>query len=284
MAEGADCAPGITAKKRSTGGARKSRPSQLEKVLGITTASGSGLASDPNTGLVAYPAGCVILFPALHTFQRSLSLGCSGHMPCVRVWEVGGAKVAETQSHNYGVSHVAFSINSQYIVSVGYQHDMTVSVWDWRKGSIIASNKVSSRVFGICFSQDSTEAFSYACFCPCIQVNSAVPLIGRSGLLGDHRNLVFCGVVCGRGHMALSTYCITSSGLLCLFNSSRQLEAWVNLKTSSASSLVASEDFIFCGCADGVVRVFSPSNLQYIATLPRPHTLGVQLIGSEQHR
>lgn len=53
-------------------------------------------------------------------------------MPCVRVWEVGGAKVAETQSHNYGVSHVAFSISSQYIVSVGYQHDMTVSVWDWR--------------------------------------------------------------------------------------------------------------------------------------------------------
>lgn len=53
-------------------------------------------------------------------------------MPCVRVWEVGGAKVAEVQSHNYGVSHVAFSTNSQYIVSVGYQHDKTVSVWDWR--------------------------------------------------------------------------------------------------------------------------------------------------------
>eukprot|EP00066_Takifugu_rubripes_P026554 XP_011615820.1 PREDICTED: WD repeat-containing protein 62-like isoform X3 [Takifugu rubripes] len=322
MAEGADCAPGITAKKRQPA-ARKSRPSQpkkasscrvrLEKVLGITTASGSGLASDPNTGLVAYPAGCVIvlLHPKknkqthiINTCRRPFSAlafshdgkylvtGESGHMPCVRVWEVGGAKVAETQSHNYGVSHVAFSINSQYIVSVGYQHDMTVSVWDWRKGSIIASNKVSSRVFGICFSQDSSYfvtagnrhvKFWYLDASKERRVNSAVPLIGRSGLLGDHRNLVFCGVVCGRGHMALSTYCITSSGLLCLFNSSRQLEAWVNLKTSSASSLVASEDFIFCGCADGVVRVFSPSNLQYIATLPRPHTLGVQLIGSEQH-
>lgn len=55
-------------------------------------------------------------------------------------------------------------------------------------------------------------------------------------------------------------------------------------QTSSASCLVASEDFIFCGCADGVVRVFSPSNLQYITTLPRPHKLGVELIRSEQHR
>lgn len=40
---------------------------------------------------------------------------------------------------------------------------------------------------------------------------------------------------------------------------------------------MASEDFLFCGCADGVVRVFSPSNLQYVATLPRPHPLGVDL-------
>lgn len=56
----------------------------------------------------------------------------SGHMPCVRVWEVNGAQVAEVQSHKYGVSCVAFSTNSSYIVSVGYQHDMTVSVWDWR--------------------------------------------------------------------------------------------------------------------------------------------------------
>ena len=53
-------------------------------------------------------------------------------MPCVRVWEVDGGQVAEVQSHKYGVSCVAFSTNSSYIVSVGYQHDMTVSVWDWR--------------------------------------------------------------------------------------------------------------------------------------------------------
>lgn len=134
-----------------------------------------------------------------------------------------------------------------------------------------------------------------------------MPLIGRSGLLGDHRNSVFCGVACGRGPSALSTFCITSSGLLCLFNSSRQLEAWVNLKvswgtsarlctctspngstsdlqTASASCLVASEDFLFCGCADGVVRVFSPAHLQYVATLPRPHPLGVDLSGEHRYR
>lgn len=59
-----------------------------------------------------------------------------------------------------------------------------------------------------------------------------MPLIGRSGLLGDHKNSVFSGVACGRGLMASSTYSVTSSGLLCLFNRSRNLEAWVDLKVS----------------------------------------------------
>ncbi|XP_028276033.1 WD repeat-containing protein 62 isoform X2 [Parambassis ranga] len=322
MAEGAD-----TAKRKQPAG-RKSRPGPkktssgsggggssrvtLEKVLGISTASSSGLTSDPNSGLIAYPAGCVIVllhpkknkqrhivntsrkpFSALAFSHdgKHLATGESGHMPCVRVWEVDGGQVAEVQSHKYGVSCVAFSTNSSYIVSVGYQHDMTVSVWDWRKGSIIASNKVSSRVFAVSFSQDSSYfvtagnrhvKFWYLDASKEQRVNSTVPLIGRSGLLGDHKNSVFSGVACGRGLMASSTYCITSSGLLCLFNSSRQLEAWVNLKTASARCLAVSEDFIFCGCADGVIRVFSPSNLQYVSTLHRPHRLGIDLTQSLQ--
>ncbi|KAM3616628.1 uncharacterized protein V6R79_021037 [Siganus canaliculatus] len=322
MAEGADCGAINAAKKRATAG-RKSRPSQpkkscggrvsLDKVLGISTASGSGLTSDPKSGLIAYPAGCVIVLlhpkknKQSHIINTSrkpfsavafshdgkyLATGESGHVPCVRVWEVDGGQVAEVQSHKYGVSCVAFSTNSGYIVSVGYQHDMTVSVWDWRKGSVIASNKVSSRVFAVSFSQDSSYfvtagnrhvKFWYLDASKERRVNSTVPLIGRSGLLGDHKNSIFSGVACGRGLMAGSTYAITSSGLLCLFNSSRQLEAWVNLKTSSASCLAVSENFVFCGCADGVVRVFGPSNLQYVTTLQRPHRLGVDVSQASQH-
>ncbi|KAK9520366.1 hypothetical protein VZT92_020259 [Zoarces viviparus] len=311
----------VNPKKRRQPAGRKSRQSgrtasirvSLEKVLGISTTSSSSLTSDPKSGLIAYPAGCVIVllhpknnkqshiintsrkpFSALAFSHdgKHLVTGESGHMPCVRVWEVDGGQVAEVQSHKYGVSCVAFSTNSCYIVSVGYQHDMTVSVWDWRKGEIIASNKVSSRVSSVSFSQDNSYfvtagnrhvKFWYLDASKERRVNSTVPLIGRSGLLGDHKNSVFSGVACGRGLVASSTYSITSSGLLCLFNSSRHLEAWVNLKTSSASCLAVSEDFIFCGCADGAIRVFSPSNLQYITTLHHPHRLGVDLTQSVQH-
>ncbi|KAF1393458.1 hypothetical protein PFLUV_G00015940 [Perca fluviatilis] len=323
MAEGADSGSVNTAKRKQPAG-RRSRQSRsktsssrvtLEKVLGISTANSSGLTSDPKSGLIAYPAGCVIVllhpknnkqthiintsrkpFSALAFSHdgKHLVTGESGHMPCVRVWEVdgGGSQVAEVQCHKYGVSCVAFSTNSCYIVSVGYQHDMTVSVWDWRKGLIIASNKVSSRVLAVSFSQDNSYfvtagnrhvKFWFLDASKERRVNSTVPLIGRSGLLGDHKNSVFSGVACGRGLTASKTFCITSSGLLCLFNSNRHLEAWVHLKTASASCLAVSKDFLFCGCADGAVRVFSPSNLQYISTLQRPHRLGVDLAQSTQH-
>lgn len=57
----------------------------------------------------------------------------SGHLPAVRVWDVAErSQVAELQTHKYGVSCVAFSPNGKYIVSVGNQHDMIVSVWAWK--------------------------------------------------------------------------------------------------------------------------------------------------------
>ncbi|KAF4086104.1 hypothetical protein AMELA_G00102950 [Ameiurus melas] len=280
----------------------------LEKVLGITTTSNSGLACDPNTSTVAYPAGCVIVllnpktnkqshifntsrktFSALAFSQNGkyLVTGESGHMPCVRVWDVvERTQVAEVQCHKYGVACVAFSTNGSYIVSVGFQHDRTVSVWDWKRGSVIAANKVSSRVLAVSFSEDSSYfvtagnrhvKFWYLDATKERRVNSTVPLIGRSGLLGEHQNSEFCDLACGRGTMSSSTYCITHTGLLCQFNSNRQLDLWVDLKTFSAHCLSVSEAFIFCGCADGTVRVFRPQNLHYVTTLIRPHCLGVDV-------
>uniref|UniRef100_A0A9J8AGY2 WD repeat domain 62 n=1 Tax=Cyprinus carpio carpio TaxID=630221 RepID=A0A9J8AGY2_CYPCA len=280
----------------------------LEKVLGITASSSSALTCEPSTGLVAYPAGCVIVILSpkknkqTHIFNTSrktfsalafsqngkyLVTGESGHMPCVRVWDVAErTQVAEVQCHKYGVACVSFSPNGSYIVSVGYQHDRTVNVWEWKKGTVIASNKVSSRVLAVSFSEDNSYfvtagnrhvKFWYLDASKERRVNSTVPLIGRSGLLGEHQNSQFCGLACGRGSMASSTYCITHTGLLCQFNSNRQLDSWVDLKTTSAQCLSVSETFVFCGCADGTVRVFSPQDLRYISTLHRPHCLGVDV-------
>lgn len=51
----------------------------------------------------------------------------------MRIWDVEEKnQVAEMLGHKYGVACVAFSPNMKHIVSMGYQHDMVLNVWDWK--------------------------------------------------------------------------------------------------------------------------------------------------------
>uniref|UniRef100_A0A8C3VWC9 WD repeat-containing protein 62 n=1 Tax=Catagonus wagneri TaxID=51154 RepID=A0A8C3VWC9_9CETA len=280
----------------------------LEKVLGITAQNSSGLTCDPSTGHVAYLAGCVVVIlnpkenkqqHILNTARKSLSAlafspdgkyivtGENGHRPAVRIWDVEEkSQVAEMLGHKYGVACVAFSPNMKHIVSMGYQHDMVLNVWDWKKDIVVASNKVSCRVIALSFSEDSSYfvtvgnrhvKFWFLEVSTEAKVTGTVPLVGRSGILGELHNNVFCGVACGRGQMAGSTFCVSYSGLLCQFNEKRVLEKWINLKVSLSSCLCVSQELIFCGCTDGIVRIFQAHSLHYLANLPKPHYLGVDV-------
>ncbi|XP_025105170.1 WD repeat-containing protein 62-like isoform X3 [Pomacea canaliculata] len=279
----------------------------LERVLGLTVTSNAALSYDPVNGTIAYPAGCVVVLfnprrnRQTHIFNsvkktitsvafssdgKHLVTGECGHQPAVRVWDViEKTQVAEFHGHKFGVNCVAFSPNLKYIVSIGSQHDMMVNVWNWRTGNKVASNKVSSKVRAVAFAADS------GCFVTVgnrhvkfwyldsskSKINQTVPLLGRSGILGEQKNNFFCDVACGRGRWSGSTFVITQSGLLCEFNEKRLLDKWVELMTKSASCIAAGEEHIYVGCAEGVVRVFSTGTLSFVTSLPHPHFLGVEV-------
>ncbi|XP_063288420.1 WD repeat-containing protein 62, partial [Pelobates fuscus] len=281
---------------------------ELEKVLGITVTSSSSITCDPHSGLIAYPAGCVIVLlcprknKQTHIFNtcskpfsalsfspdgKFIVAGDSGHKPAVRIWDVAEKLlVSEMLGHKYGVSCVCFSPNMKYVVSVGYQHDMVVNVWDWKADNIVAKNKVSSKVTAVSFSEDSSYfvtvgsrhvKFWYLEPTKKLQINGTVPLVGRSGLLGDLHNNIFSGVACGKGKNAGITFCISSSGILCQFSEKRILERCIKLKVTASSCLSVTEKFVFCGCEDGIIRIFNAQNLQYLTDLPKPHYLGVDV-------
>ncbi|XP_069706958.1 WD repeat-containing protein 62-like [Phaenicophaeus curvirostris] len=274
---------------------------RLELVLGC---SGPGACAGGRLGLVA---GCVVvvLDPQENSQRHILSpnrkalsavafspdgkflvTGEHGHRPAVRVWDVEErSQVSALHGHKHGVACVAFSTSARYLVSVGHPHDMVINVWDWKKDSLVASNKVSCRVMAVAFSEDSyfvTVGHRHVKFWFLdslreLKTNETVPLVGRSGLLGDLHDNVFCGVGCGRGRALGSTFCISSSGLLCRFNQRRVLEERIALKVPLATCLCLSEDLIFCGCSDGTVRIFQASDLRFLGDLPTPHPLGVDI-------
>ncbi|CAG9576897.1 unnamed protein product [Danaus chrysippus] len=287
---------------------------KLETVFGLTVSSNAALDSDPHTELVAYPAGCtVVLYNVRKNRQshvlnasrksvtcvafspdgRYLATGECGHAPAVRVWDLqdptasGAVQIAEFPGHTHGVNCVAFSTSSKYLVSVGSQHDMIVNVWDWRANLKLASNKVSSRVKAVSFSENGNYfvtvgfrhvKFWYLEYSRNAKFKEPVPLMGRSAILGEQKDNEFCDVACARGGSD-ATYAITRSGLLCEFNSRRLLDKWVELRTTSANCMSLGRSYIFVGCAEGIVRCFAPDTLRYITTLPRAHYLGVDVAG-----
>nr|XP_006816563.1 PREDICTED: mitogen-activated protein kinase-binding protein 1-like [Saccoglossus kowalevskii] len=227
---------------------------------------------------------------ALSPDGKYVVTGESGHMPAVRVWDVAErSQVGEFAGHKFGISCVAFSPNLKHVVSVGSQHDMVVNVWDWKTGIRAASNKISCKVTAICFNETGNcfvtvgtrnVRFWYTSSKKVHKSREAVPLHGRSGILGEQRNNFFCDVACGKGSNKEKTFCITTSGLLCEFDEKRLLDKWVELRTPQAHSLSVSEKYIFVGCANGVIRIFSADTLHYVSTLPKPHILGVNVAAS----
>ncbi|KAM9207938.1 WD repeat-containing protein 62-like [Leptosomus discolor] len=276
----------------------------LEKVLGITARSSSAVACDPATGLLAYPAGSVVvlLHPRenkqrhiVNASRKTLSAlafspdgklivtGEHGHRPSVRVWAAeDGAQLSALHGHRHGVACVAFSPSAGRLVSVGHPHDGAINVWDWKKGSLVASNKASCKVTAVSFAGDShfvTVGHRHVKFW-CLEsarerkVGAPVPLAGRAGQLGELRDGVFCGVACGRGPMAGTTFCLSAAGLLCRLDERRVLEKWVALKVPLATCLCLGEELIFCGGADGTVGLFRAEDMSYVSDLPKPHPLG----------
>lgn len=56
-----------------------------------------------------------------------------------------------------------------------------------------------------------------------------------------------------------------------------RLLGYIFPQVSVANCICVSEELIFCGCANGTVRIFHTHNLHYLTDLPKPHYLGTDV-------
>ncbi|KAK3805818.1 MAG: hypothetical protein J3Q66DRAFT_375561 [Benniella sp.] len=224
-------------------------------------------ASGPggNKGVKPKPVSCLTFSPDGHF----LAIGETGHQPRILIIDVATQLlVTELHGHTFGVQALCFSPNSKLLVSLGFQ---------------IASNKITTKVNALAFAADGSffvtaglrlVKFWYLNDAPKRGVtgNNAQTLEGRAGLLGDHRNGNYVDVVCSPD--GRRTYVISSSGLLCLFDENRAMEKWINLQTRGAYSVNLTEKAVICACTDGIIRLFEPETLEYIASVPKPPPVG----------
>eukprot|EP00949_MAST-11_sp_MAST-11-sp1_P000872 g872.t1 len=275
----------------------------LEKVIGSTAESNAAFAVNPVTGFVAYPAGrTVVIFDPrsnrqvhfIHVGERSVSCVAWSNMGDLlavdpNLYRRGNdhKQVAALQHHRFGVAAVAFHPqNSAVLVSAGFKHDRRVAMWKWQSdGAAPYAVGVPKRVIrSLCFVPD-TDSHS--------ERNSEprVCTAGTNGQLviwhvveapGDHARQLhaspvglpasfqqedFVSVDAVDGSM----HALTSNGILsCVNFTDMVISKWVDLSTPSAFAMSVGSRYLAVGCAAGIVRLFRPESLHYVATLPSP--------------
>ena len=160
---------------------------------------------------------------------------------------------------------------------------MVVNVWNYKTKFKVASNKIACKVKGIAFSRDGTYFVTVGnrhvkfWYLTVSSLMETVPLKGRAAILGDLKNNYFCDVACGSGENSLYTYAITTNGILCEFNENRCLSRATELHIERAYCIYADEENLFIGGSNGTILIFRQTKLDFVASLPRPHYLGVDI-------
>lgn len=181
----------------------------------------------------------------------------------------------------HGVGLIAFSPDSTLLVSAGFKHDRQLRVWDMVSQTCISVQKLGNKVHGLVFHPNGSL------FVTCgdrhlkfwnisKSAEGIVDIVGKpGGILEEHRESVFVDVCFGPNDKLFG---VTSSGIVCTFDSSRMMNKWIQLDTASAYGLKLwrrpdGEPVIFVGCAAGVLRVLSGDTLETLTDLPLPAPL-----------
>ncbi|EHH59493.1 hypothetical protein EGM_09622, partial [Macaca fascicularis] len=275
----------------------------LEKVLGITAQNSSGLTCDPGTGHVAYLAGefgAWSLKPSVnhsepHLFHLARDPLCLHRRPLYGFvsLSINGPKddlpistshVAGTTGTCHHSQLIFFSREEISLCCPGCQPKVFISLGPdrhylrgsagfylrtyWRNGRRRRPERISVQrelvylwafLVGIESSQDpntprSAHSFTHLLAQQHLPVLDAVPCARDTAVTTGEENLW------ARPREAPNP-----------------LGSLLPLQVSLSSCLCVSQELIFCGCTDGIVRIFQAHSLHYLANLPKPHYLGVDV-------
>mmetsp|Transcript_23235 Transcript_23235/g.36973 ORF Transcript_23235/g.36973 Transcript_23235/m.36973 type:complete len:1080 (+) Transcript_23235:1368-4607(+) len=280
---------------------------RLEKVVGLNVSSKNCVDFNPsNESEIAYPVGCVVVLYCTKTNKQRaymrmakpvacvkfsgngtlLAVGEKGHNPAITVWDVRShVRVAELKGHRFGISALSFSpTNEDQLVSIGFEHDDSMILWDLKQQVQILKENLEERVVSVDFSADGREILTagvkHVKFWVMKQDGPDFSITAHNGgLMPDYKDSTFVDVVCGRGELSGLTFLVTECASLICMGTNRLMEKWVFLEAEKAFSLSLSADNsrVACSCGDGISRIFEASSFEFLATLPLPRGVGIPL-------
>ncbi|CEG37512.1 WD40 repeat protein [Plasmopara halstedii] len=238
---------------------------------------------------------CLCFSPSGHY----LAIGEKGYRPAITIWDgTDGTLCAELQRHQYGVGCMAFSHDGRFLISAGLDHDKHLYAWELIGKHKDAVRRLDVTIVGCAFVEDKIldadycqagnffvtvgkKHFKYwflddkgSFLLTGLRLNDLPELQHRDAVLNAKTSATFTGVGCGYGSCELKTFASTLDGTLCCFGASGIMERLVSVESKCGNAISVTEAYVAVGGSSGVVRLFSPSTLEYCATLPFPPAFG----------
>ncbi len=181
-------------------------------------------------------------------------------------------EIKHLKGHKYGIEAVLFSPSCEYLISLGDNNDRGLFVWDWENEQRVTSNKLGKPVNTVAFSEmgdyfvtAGQQHLKFWYFDENGKVqktetqNKESIMESKSADLAKVRVKIFVGVCC----KSAQVFTLACDGHLYIFDKARKLQKWMNIKVERALSMTLANDHLFCGCSDGVIRVFHPKTLEH---------------------
>ena len=202
--------------------------------------------------------------------------------------EIQFNSILNYKNHKYGIDKILFFRNDSYILSIGSNEDKSINILDIKNKQNIFSSRFNRPILGC----DVSDDFMILCGNSFIKIYNYKKLLkNENDEEQDNKNLMskslvelsklkgksFISVVIDKNNnnseekkiflMTYDCYLVEMKSNVYILN------RWVHLKSSKGISLIMWDNYLGCGCGDGIYRIFT-NELKYICTLKSPPPLG----------
>jgi WD40 repeat protein len=180
--------------------------------------------------------------------------------------------IKQLKGHKYGIECIKFSPDSEFLISIGDPNDRGLFVWDWRAEKKISSNKLSKPALTLAISDEQDlfvtggyQHLKYWYLNPetgkpitVKPANSKDSIMeSKTADLSKVKQAIFVGVAIYNQKV----FALGADGHIYVYDKTRKLIKWMNIKVSRSFGLQASNDRLYCACSDGIVRIFATDTL-----------------------
>jgi mitogen-activated protein kinase binding protein 1 len=156
--------------------------------------------------------------------------------------------VKSLKGHKYGVECLKFTINAEYLISLGDPNDRGLFVWDWRNGVKLSSNKLSKPATIIAMSPEQDmfvtggyQHLKYWSLDPQTGKPITVRPPGSSESIIESKTAelakVKVSIFVGVAVYNQKVFALATDGHIYVYDKQRKLVKWMNIKVARAFSL-----------------------------------------------